>query len=226
LICVRGSTTGKLNWADQRYCLGRGLAAISTFQDLVVIKFIFYHLLNSKEEIMRHTTGTTFPNLQSSELHSITFPLAPYAEQEKIAKKIEKSFSILKENEEILKGFDKKADIIEDMVSMRAFSGQLVVCNENEQSASTLLQNISNEAKKQPFKKRKSIEKIKQSQSKKQRLGIYAFLIENGETQIEQVLETTGKNISDFWDELEKELDSGRIEQLKKGKRVTLKVKI
>src|SRR3989337_1632074 len=28
LFCVRGSTTGRMNWADQKYAIGRGLAAI------------------------------------------------------------------------------------------------------------------------------------------------------------------------------------------------------
>ena len=28
LFCVRGSTTGRMNWSDQKYALGRGLAAI------------------------------------------------------------------------------------------------------------------------------------------------------------------------------------------------------
>ena len=28
LFCVRGSTTGRMNWADQVYAIGRGLAAI------------------------------------------------------------------------------------------------------------------------------------------------------------------------------------------------------
>jgi type I restriction enzyme S subunit len=28
LFCVRGSTTGRMNWADQQYAIGRGLAAI------------------------------------------------------------------------------------------------------------------------------------------------------------------------------------------------------
>ena len=28
LFCVRGSTTGRMNWADQEYAIGRGLAAI------------------------------------------------------------------------------------------------------------------------------------------------------------------------------------------------------
>jgi type I restriction enzyme S subunit len=28
LFCVRGSTTGRMNWADQKYAIGRGIAAI------------------------------------------------------------------------------------------------------------------------------------------------------------------------------------------------------
>ena len=28
LFCVRGSTTGRMNWADEDYAIGRGLAAI------------------------------------------------------------------------------------------------------------------------------------------------------------------------------------------------------
>ena len=29
LFCVRGSTTGRMNWADKEYSIGRGLAASS-----------------------------------------------------------------------------------------------------------------------------------------------------------------------------------------------------
>ncbi|OOP57394.1 MAG: hypothetical protein AYP45_03495 [Candidatus Brocadia carolinensis] len=28
LFCVRGSTTGRMNWADRRYAIGRGLASL------------------------------------------------------------------------------------------------------------------------------------------------------------------------------------------------------
>jgi type I restriction enzyme, S subunit len=28
LFCVRGSTTGRMNWADREYAIGRGVAAI------------------------------------------------------------------------------------------------------------------------------------------------------------------------------------------------------
>ena len=28
LFCVRGSTTGRMNWADQEYAIGRGIASI------------------------------------------------------------------------------------------------------------------------------------------------------------------------------------------------------
>src|SRR5437868_9574371 len=32
LFCVRGSTTGRMNWADRRYAIGRGIAAIRHFE--------------------------------------------------------------------------------------------------------------------------------------------------------------------------------------------------
>src|SRR5687767_13070243 len=40
LFCVRGSTTGRMNWSDREYAIGRGIAAIrhkggSKFQPLV-----------------------------------------------------------------------------------------------------------------------------------------------------------------------------------------------
>src|SRR5680860_1026917 len=32
LFCVRGSTTGRMNWADRRYAIGRGIAAVRAKQ--------------------------------------------------------------------------------------------------------------------------------------------------------------------------------------------------
>ena len=34
LFCVRGSTTGRMNWADQEYAIGRGLALIRHIMDV------------------------------------------------------------------------------------------------------------------------------------------------------------------------------------------------
>ena len=42
LVCVRGNTTGKMNWADQVYCLGRGVASIRGKKEKGDTLFIWY----------------------------------------------------------------------------------------------------------------------------------------------------------------------------------------
>ena len=40
LFCVRGSTTGRMNWANQSYAIGRGLAAIHHKSDCTLNWFV------------------------------------------------------------------------------------------------------------------------------------------------------------------------------------------
>lgn len=63
LFCVRGSTTGRMNWADDRYALGRGLAAIRHISDDKLNWFIKAVIDNSLQEILAAATGSTFPNV-------------------------------------------------------------------------------------------------------------------------------------------------------------------
>jgi type I restriction enzyme S subunit len=69
LFCVRGSTTGRMNFADQEYCIGRGIAAIRPSQDYE-ISFLYYTLLIIVEKLfaIAKSSGTTFPNVNRDEL--------------------------------------------------------------------------------------------------------------------------------------------------------------
>ncbi len=70
LFCVRGSTTGRMNWADQKYALGRGLASISHkngYEYNHFLKFLLYSNLNA---LLNAANGSTFPNLTSDILAS------------------------------------------------------------------------------------------------------------------------------------------------------------
>lgn len=69
LFCVRGSTTGRMNFADQEYCIGRGIAAIRPLQDYEV-SFLYYTLLIIVEKLfaIAKSSGTTFPNVNRDEL--------------------------------------------------------------------------------------------------------------------------------------------------------------
>ena len=63
LFCVRGSTTGRMNWANQSYAIGRGLAAIHHKSDCTLNWFVKAMIDNSLQEILSAATGSTFPNV-------------------------------------------------------------------------------------------------------------------------------------------------------------------
>jgi len=70
LFCVRGSTTGKMNWSDQRYAIGRGLAAISPRTPSTM--HFFKGLIESNlPSLLAGATGSTFPNVSRPDLATI-----------------------------------------------------------------------------------------------------------------------------------------------------------
>lgn len=86
LFCVRGSTTGRMNWGDQEYAIGRGLAAIrhkngGSFQHFIraVIKSCLPNLLAA-------ATGSTFPNVGRDQLLDLPISIPPNKVQEEISR--------------------------------------------------------------------------------------------------------------------------------------------
>lgn len=84
LICVRGATTGKMNWADKKYCIGRGLAAINPNDQICDNKYLWYFLNIQTEIILSQTRGSTFPNLPSKQLKQLEAPIPPLNIQHQI----------------------------------------------------------------------------------------------------------------------------------------------
>ena len=74
LFCVRGSTTGRMNWADQEYAIGRGVAAIRhrTSRQLQPLMrgMVEIHL----PFLLQAATGSTFPNVSARQLANIAVP--------------------------------------------------------------------------------------------------------------------------------------------------------
>jgi len=85
LFCVRGATTGRMNVADQSYCIGRGLAAIRDKDGQVDMGFLPYLLRRATQDILKETAGSTFPNLPGEKLERFPVALPPFAEQKRIA---------------------------------------------------------------------------------------------------------------------------------------------
>jgi type I restriction enzyme S subunit len=99
LFTVRGSSTGRMNIADQEYCIGRGIAAIRA-KDGCDTDFIYYTLITISEKILAEAkgAGTTFPNVSRRELLK-KWVLIPDTEQTEIAANIKSVDTFLKEKQ-------------------------------------------------------------------------------------------------------------------------------
>ncbi|WP_430407172.1 restriction endonuclease subunit S [Janibacter sp. G349] len=84
LFCVRGSTTGRMNRADELCAIGRGIAAVrgATTSDS---RFVEYALRNSMAELLAGVTGSTFPNISRSQLSSHPIPIPKESDRWAIA---------------------------------------------------------------------------------------------------------------------------------------------
>ena len=85
LFCVRGSTTGRMNWADQEYAIGRGIAAIRHHSDIALQPFLRGVIELELPSLLAGATGSTFPNLSSQQLAGIPVPPLCETQQRAIA---------------------------------------------------------------------------------------------------------------------------------------------
>ncbi|MDT3701158.1 MAG: restriction endonuclease subunit S [Thermincola sp.] len=85
LFCVRGSTTGRMNWADQEYVLGRGLAAIRHIEGKDYQFFVKGVIDYNLPSLLASATGSTFPNVTRDQLANLEIFIPPPTEQKAIA---------------------------------------------------------------------------------------------------------------------------------------------
>lgn len=84
LFCVRGSTTGRMNWADQEYAIGRGIASISAInpQERHFVRAAIDLVL---PELLAAATGSTFPNVSRLQLSELPVALPSAAVRTEIS---------------------------------------------------------------------------------------------------------------------------------------------
>ena len=87
LISVR-APIGALNFANERCCIGRGLAALSALPN-VEYGFLYYALKSKVAELNAKGTGSTFKAINKRALSAISIVLPPLAIQRRIAAKLD-----------------------------------------------------------------------------------------------------------------------------------------
>ena len=122
ILCVRGSTTGRINISGFDACIGRGVAAIRAMEYQPWIN----HFINAKrEEIYRLGTGATFPNVSGSILGGLKLSVPALSTQKEIISKLD---SLRKETQRLARLYERKLAALEELKKSllhQAFSGTL-----------------------------------------------------------------------------------------------------
>ncbi|HBD7469439.1 TPA: restriction endonuclease subunit S [Legionella pneumophila] len=92
LMSVR-APVGPINFATQRICIGRGLAAIRATK-LIDKEFLFNFLLKHENEIIGNT-GAVFNSINKAQIESIKIPVPPLAEQQRIVAILDEAFAAI-----------------------------------------------------------------------------------------------------------------------------------
>jgi len=122
ILCVRGSTTGRINIAGFDASIGRGVAAIRYSKNQI---WLNYFIFSSRQKIYDLGTGATFPNVSGAILKNIIFPIPSSTEQQAIVKKLDALSAKTKKLEAI---YQQKIDNLEELkksVLQKAFNGEL-----------------------------------------------------------------------------------------------------
>ncbi len=121
LFCVRGATAGRMNWADQEYCIGRGLAAIQSIPQLSESQYLYQLLFLNYGRFQATGRGSTFINISHSDLSSLIIPIPPFPMQQKFAQIVEKVEAMRKVQKQSLQQIDK----LFNTLMQQAFKGEL-----------------------------------------------------------------------------------------------------
>lgn len=93
LICVR-APVGPVNVADQRCCIGRGLAAVRP-RDGMDGGYLYWWLRNSEVQLQTLGSGSTFQSIGRTVLATFGIPVPPLADQQRIAAKLDEQMAAL-----------------------------------------------------------------------------------------------------------------------------------
>ena len=114
LISVR-APIGALNYAKDKCCIGRGVAAITPDENKVVSEFVYWLLKSKKDELNTKGTGSTFKAIGRKVLEGTMLPNFDKNKQYKCVEVLEKTYSVIQKKKQELKLFDEliKARFVE-----------------------------------------------------------------------------------------------------------------
>lgn len=124
LIALYGSI-GKLGINKIPVATNQAIAFTQKIHTSTNIKYLFYFLLFSRQDLYKLGKGGTQRNISQTVLKKVKFPLPPFPEQRAIVNKIEQLFSELDNGIANLKLAQEQLKVYRQAVLKQAFTGEL-----------------------------------------------------------------------------------------------------
>lgn len=139
--------------------MGRDMATSQDFatwtcSEALLPKFLMYALMAEGDEIRKFGKGTTHTTIYFPEIRALHICLAPLAEQHEIVRRIEAAFAKIDRLAAEAKRALELTDRLDEKILAKAFRGELVPQDPNDEPASVLLDRIRAERAAQPKAKR------------------------------------------------------------------------
>lgn len=122
ILSIR-ATLGRPIFSDGVYCLGRGVAGVSS--NYLSKEFIRYYYICFESILYSNATGTTFLQVTGSVLNKMLIPLPPLNEQQRIVNRIESLFTKLDRAKELIENTLAQFEQNKMAILHKAFTGEL-----------------------------------------------------------------------------------------------------
>ena len=140
-----GRTRGRAAITNIEACHNQNTAAIRVSETGMQPKFVYYYLLYRYEDTRRIGSGNNQRALNKERVSNLPIPLSSLAEQSVLVEAIEEYLSTIDQIDREIVNSLTKANHLRQAILKRAFSGQLVSLDPNDEPASVCLDRIGAE---------------------------------------------------------------------------------
>ncbi|AGH94445.1 restriction endonuclease subunit S [Pseudobdellovibrio exovorus] len=141
IMAMYGATIGKLGILDIEVAVNQACACCTTYEQ-IYYKYLFFWLMAYRKEYIALGQGGAQPNISRSVIYEQPFAMPPRQEQERIVQKIESCFEKIDATEANLKKIETLLEKHRESALAKAFRGELVEQDPNDESISVLLERI------------------------------------------------------------------------------------
>ncbi len=149
LIVSVGATIGRLTLLkkQEKFCFQRSVGLFKPIKEVIDSEYFYYFLKSNlcQQQIASFTRATAISVFIINRMKRLSIPLAPLEEQRQLTKKVKTLFESSKTIEENMGNVRSKAQMINQSLIEKAFRGELVPQDPNDEPVSELLQRLKAE---------------------------------------------------------------------------------